>query len=82
METDKIKSTIKKMENVFLKAGFEWQIINDERYLVYRENFCQITYVHGLSAYVIEATNNRREAKTVCWKMESCTRTTCLNRNF
>ena len=34
METDKIKSTIKKMENVFLKAGFEWQIINDERYLV------------------------------------------------
>ena len=63
METDKIKSTIKKMENVFLKAGFEWQIINDERYLVYRENFCQITYVHGLSAYVIEATNNRREAE-------------------
>ena len=82
METDKIKSTIKKMENVFLKAGFEWQIINDERYLVYRENFCQITYVHGLSAYVIEATNNRREAETVCWKMESCTRMTCLNRNF
>ena len=63
METDKIKSTIKKMENVFLKAGFEWQIINDERYLVYRENFCQITYVHGLSAYVIEATNDRREAE-------------------
>ena len=63
METDKIKSTIKKMENVFLKAGFEWQIINDERYLVYRENFCQITYVHGLQAYVIEATNNRREAE-------------------
>ena len=46
-----------------MKAGFEWQIINDERYLVYRENFCQITYVHGLSAYVIEATNNRREAE-------------------
>ena len=81
METDKIKSTIKKMENVFLKAGFEWQIINDERYLVYRENFCQITYVHGLSAYVIEATIGGRQ-KTVCWKMESCTRMTCLNRNF
>ena len=42
METDKIKSTIKKMENVFLKAGFEWQIINDERYLVYRENFVRL----------------------------------------
>jgi len=53
----------KKMEQVFLSLGFHEELIGGERYLVYRHNYCKVTYLEFYSAFVIEWTDSYEEAE-------------------
>lgn len=59
-----IDNLTKRIENIFLELGFEYKTIGKKRarYLIYNNCYCKITYLETIEAFVIESTDNIRDA--------------------
>lgn len=52
-----------KMEKLFINLGFSPIIINDLKFMRYKECYCKITFLKDWSAIVIESADNIQDAK-------------------
>ena len=52
-----------KIEDVFTNIGFTPAMINDVKFLRYKECYCKITYLKDWSAFVIESAENLQDAE-------------------
>lgn len=61
MNIDNLKN---KIEKIFIGLDFKYEIIGERkyRYLVYNNCYCKITYLEKLKAFVIESTDNIKDA--------------------
>ena len=57
------KAILDKMEDVFINLGFSPIIINDVKFMRYKECYCTITFFEEWSAFVIESAENIQDAK-------------------
>lgn len=59
-----IKNLIQEIEIIFLELKFEIMFIGDkkDRYLVYKNCYCKITYLEDWKAIVIESADNYKDA--------------------
>lgn len=57
------KNIFDKMEEVFINLGFKPVLINDIKFMMYKENYCKITFLKDWSAFVIESADNIQDAE-------------------
>lgn len=57
------KVILDKMEKLFINLGFSPIIINDVKFMRYKECYCKITFLKDWSAFVIESADNIQDAK-------------------
>lgn len=57
------KAILNKMEKLFINLGFSPIIINDVKFMRYKECYCKITFLKDWSAFVIESADNIQDAK-------------------
>ena len=57
------KAILDKIEDVFINVGFSPIIINDVKFMRYKECYCTITFLEKWSAFVIESAENIEDAK-------------------
>lgn len=60
MDVIKVQNQLK---DIFIKLGFANQIINDNEYLVFHDTYCKISYIQSAGSFVIETTDNYRDAQ-------------------
>ena len=58
-----IERTIEDMENVFLELGFKRGKIGEHEYLIYKDNYCKISYAKDITGFVLESTGDMEEAR-------------------
>lgn len=66
------KVIFNKMEELFINLGFSPIIINDVKFMRYKECYCKITFLEDWSAFVIESADNVQDAKKEFLKMGIC----------
>ncbi len=47
-----------RMEDVFTNLGFSLVMINDVKFMRYKECYCKMTFLNDWSAFVIESADN------------------------
>lgn len=57
------KVILDKMERLFINLGFSPVIINDVKFMKYKERYCKITFLKDWLAFVIESADNIQDAK-------------------
>ena len=57
------KKILCKMEEVFASLGFEQVLINDVKFMKYKDYYCKITFLRDWSAFVIESADNIQDAE-------------------
>lgn len=52
------KAVLDKIEKLFINLGFGSVIINDAKFMKYKECYCKVTFLKEWSAFVIESADN------------------------
>ena len=58
-----VPQIINSMENVLLELGFKKGKIGEHEYLIYKDNYCKISYAKDITGFVLESTNDLEEAR-------------------
>ncbi len=57
------KKCLDEMDKIFIKLGFIPTIINNIKFMRYKECFCKVTFLKDWNVYVIETAENYQEAE-------------------
>ncbi len=52
-----------RLENIFVELGFEYNIINEKKYLVFNNTYCKISFIYAENSFVIETADTYAEAE-------------------
>lgn len=55
--------TFQKIEEIFINLGFDVVIINETKFMKYKECYCKITFLKDWSAFVIESADSVLDAE-------------------
>ena len=58
-----VPQIINSMENVLLELGFKKGKIGEHEYLIYKDNYCKISYAKDITGFVLESTGDMEEAR-------------------
>jgi len=58
-----VPQIINSMENVLLELGFKRGKIGEHEYLIYKDNYCKISYAKDITGFVLESTGDMEEAR-------------------
>ena len=57
------KGILDKIENMFIHLGFTPVIINDVKFMRFKECYCKMTFINDWSAFVIESADNIQDVR-------------------
>lgn len=57
------KKIFQKIEEVFISLGFESVMINDIKFMKYKQYYCKITFLKDWSAFVIESADSIQDVE-------------------
>lgn len=52
-----------RLESIFVELGFEYNIINEKKYLVFNNTYCKISFIYAENSFVIETADTYAEAE-------------------
>ena len=58
-----VPQIINSMENVLLELGFKKGKIGEHEYLIYKDNYCKISYAKEITGFILESTGDIEEAR-------------------